>query len=103
MIESTLTPLIHALALQAAIPDPGFAFALLQGKYGFWTSIINLLQGLVLAAGGLGFTVGLAMKASAGHNQDRHALANKLMEGSVVGLFVGLLAVAGYNLLNSWM
>lgn len=100
MIEHTL---FQVLALHGAAPPPGPALALLQGEYGFWTPLIKMLQGLVLAAGGLGFTVGLAVKATAGHNHDRHALANKLMEGSVVGLFVGLLAVAGYNLLNSWM
>lgn len=100
MIDFVLHPLLVATPIAANLPG----LALLQGgSYGFWGPLISMLQGLVLAAGGLGFTVGLATKATAGHNQERHALANRLMEGSVVGLFVGLLAVAGYNLLNSWM
>lgn len=75
----------------------------LQGPYGFWTPLVDLLKGLVLAAGGVGIVVGLAVKATAAGNQDRQALGNRLIEGAIAGLFVGLLAVAIYELMEAWI
>lgn len=77
------------------------ALMLLQssGEYGAWATIIAILRGLVVAAGGVGFTAGLAVKAVAGGNTDRQELGNRLMGGALVGLFLGLSAEPIYRII----
>ena len=76
--------------------------ALQVGGYGPWGTVIDVLRGLLIAAGGLGFVVGMAVKGAAAGNADRQELGNRLMEGAIVGLFVGLLGEAIYNLIVGW-
>jgi hypothetical protein len=76
--------------------------ALLQGGYGPWGTLIGLLQGLVIAAGGVGFVVGLAVKSLAGPREGAQALGNRILEGSIAGLLIGLSAEPIYNLFVGW-
>lgn len=80
------------------------ALALLQGGggYGPWATIIGILRGLLIGAGGLGIVVGLGVKASAMGNADRQEFGNRVIERAVVGLFIGLLADPIYNLIVQW-
>jgi hypothetical protein len=89
---------VHATLSNAAIP----MVALQAGGYGPWGTIIDILRGLLIAAGGLGFVLGMAVKGAAAGNADRQELGNRLMEGAIVGLFVGLLGEAVYNLILGW-
>ena len=76
---------------------------LLQGDgYGPWGTLIGLLQGLLVAAGGVGFVTGLAVKSLAGPRDAAQALGNRILEGSVVGLLVGLSAEPIYDLFVGW-
>ena len=89
---------VHATLSNAAMP-----MAILQaGGYGPWGTVIDVLRGLLIAAGGLGFVLGMAVKGAAAGNADRQELGNRLMEGAIVGLFVGLLGEAIYNLIVGW-
>jgi hypothetical protein len=89
---------VHATLSNAAMP----IVALQVGGYGPWGTVIDVLRGLLIAAGGLGFVVGMAVKGAAAGNADRQELGNRLMEGAIVGLFVGLLGEAIYNLIVGW-
>jgi hypothetical protein len=89
---------VHAALSNAAMP----LVALQVGGYGPWGTIIDTLRGLLIAAGGLGFVLGMAVKGAAAGNADRQELGNRLMEGAIVGLFVGLLGEAIYNLIVGW-
>jgi hypothetical protein len=89
---------VHATLLNDALP----LVALQVGEYGPWGTIIDILRGLLIAAGGLGFVLGMAVKGAAAGNADRQELGNRLMEGAIVGLFVGLLGEAIYNLIVGW-
>jgi hypothetical protein len=89
---------VHAMLSNDALP-----MAILQtGGYGPWGTVIDVLRGLLIAAGGLGFVLGMAVKGAAAGNADRQELGNRLMEGAIVGLFVGLLGEAIYNLIVGW-
>lgn len=70
---------------------------------GAWDPIIDLLQGVLLACGGLGVLLGVALKAVAGTDEGRHAMSHKLMAAAGVGLMFGLLSRDIYNLIFSWM
>lgn len=72
------------------------------GGYGPWGMIIGVLRGLLIAAGGLGFVVGIAIKGVAGGNADRQELGNKIIEGSIAGLVFGLLGESIYNHIVEW-
>jgi hypothetical protein len=88
----------HATLSNAAMP----IVALQTGEYGPWGTIIDILRGLLIAAGGLGFVLGMAVKGAAAGNAERQELGNRLMEGAIVGLFAGLLGEAIYNLIVGW-
>lgn len=97
-ILATTADALHVLPA-ALIP----AVAILQQTdYGFWTTIIELLRGLVIVSGSVGFLIGMAVKANAGPNADGQALGSKIVQGSVTGIFVGLLAEPIYNLFIAW-
>lgn len=85
-----------------ALLSEHWALALQGGGYGPWATIIAVLRGLLIAAGGLGLVVGMAVKGAAAGNADRQELGNRLMEGAIVGLFVGLLGETIYDLIVGW-
>lgn len=96
---------LHAIvAIPAVTQGASATLALLQGGggYGPWGTIIGLLRSLIVAAGGLGIVVGLAVKSMAMGNSERQELGNRVMERAVVGLLIGLLAGPIYNLIVSW-
>ncbi len=59
---------------------------------GAWSGIIDTLQGILVACGGLGIAVGLLLKATAAHDESKHGLSHTIMGGAVTGLLIGLLA-----------
>ena len=59
---------------------------------GAWSGIIDTLQGILVACGGLGIAVGLLLKATAAHDESKHSLSHTIMGGAVTGLLIGLLA-----------
>lgn len=59
---------------------------------GAWSPIIETLQGILVACGGLGVAVGLCLKATAAHDEGRHGLSHTIIASSLAGLLVGLLA-----------
>ena len=90
-------------AVHATLSNDALPMAILQAEgYGPWGTVIDVLRGLLIAAGGLGFVLGMAVKGAAAGNADRQELGNRLMEGAIVGLFVGLLGEAIYNLIVGW-
>jgi hypothetical protein len=90
-------------AVHAALSNAPIPIGVLQvGGYGPWGTVIDILRGLLIAAGSLGLVLGMAVKGAAAGNADRQELGNRLMEGAIVGLFVGLLGEAIYNLIVGW-
>ena len=90
-------------AVHATLSNDALPMVILQAEvYGPWGTVIDVLRGLLIAAGGLGFVLGMAVKGAAAGNADRQELGNRLMEGAIVGLFVGLLGEAIYNLIVGW-
>lgn len=81
--------------------SPAVAF-LKEGGYGPWGALIGLLQGLLIVAGGVGFVTGLAVKSLAGPRDGAQALGNRILEGSVAGLIIGLSAEPIYDLFVGW-
>lgn len=73
-----------------------------QDAYGPWTTIINLLRGLLVVAGGLGFLVGLAVKSAAPTNSEAQETGNRMVLGALVGLAFGLLGAPLYDLIVEW-
>ena len=59
---------------------------------GAWQPIIQTLQGILVACGGLGVAVGLCLKAAAAHDESKHGLSHTIIGSSVTGLLIGLLA-----------
>ena len=91
--------LLATVAQAGSLPS----LALLQsGDYGPWGTIIGILQGLVVGAGGLGIVVGLGVKASAMGNSERQEFGNRMLERAVVGVLLGLPSVPLYNLIVQW-
>ena len=90
-------------AVYASLSNATIPIGVLQvGGYGPWGTVIDILRSLLIAAGGLGLVLGMAVKGAAAGNADRQELGNRLMEGAIVGLFVGLLGEAIYNLIVGW-
>ena len=59
---------------------------------GAWSPIIQTLQGILVACGGLGVAIGLLIKAGAAHDESKHSLSHTIIGGAVSGLLIGLLA-----------
>jgi hypothetical protein len=57
-----------------------------------WAPIIAVLKGLLVAAAGLGLTVGVIYKLMDDDDSGKHSWTNKVMGASAFGLFLGLLA-----------
>lgn len=68
-----------------------------------WDPIINLLQGVLAAAGGLGLLIGVALKAVAGPDENKHAMSHKLIGASLGGVAIAAMAQDIYNLIFSWI
>ncbi len=95
--------LLIALTAAAALePAPGFLLLQAGGRYGFWEPIINILQGVGLAAAGVGLILAILVKGAAGVNSDRHALAAGLAERVFAGLFLVLLGWFIYDRIVEW-
>ena len=93
MIEVIAAQAGTILTLALSAPDQG---------YGPWGTIVNILQGLIIGAGGLGIVVGIAVKAVAIGNADRQELGNRILERAIFGTFLGFLAGPLYNLIVQW-
>lgn len=57
-----------------------------------WAPMIGLLKGLLVAAAGLGMTVGVIYKLMDDDDSGKHSWTNAVMGASAFGLFIGLLA-----------
>lgn len=69
---------------------------------GGWGGIRTTLQGLLLPASALMFTVGLFVYGTAAGNQERIGLGGKIMGGALAGLVIGLFALGLDVLLQGW-
>jgi hypothetical protein len=79
------------------------ALALAQeGGYGFWGPLISTLQGIGLAASGVGLVVAILIKGAAGSNAERHGLAAEVAQRVFAGLFVILLGTIIYGRIVEW-
>ena len=72
------------------------------GEYGFWGPLISTLQGVGLAASGVGLVVAILIKGAAGQNSERHGLAAAVAERVFAGLFVILLGTIIYGRIVEW-
>ncbi len=72
------------------------------GGYGFWGPLISTLQGIGLAASGVGFVVAILVKGAAGTNAERHGLAAEVAQRVFAGLFVILLGTIIYGKFVEW-
>lgn len=98
---------VLGLAAGAGHTSPGLALLFqaggaATGDYGPWSAIISILQGLLLAAGGLGVVVGLAVKSAAPINSEAQEAGNRILAGSIVGFMFGALGVPLYDLIVGW-
>lgn len=86
------------------LSQPAIVVAALQeaNQWGFWAPLVAVLRGLIIAAGGVGVILGLAIKATAGPREDGQTLGNRVLEGALVGLLVGLLSQPFYDLIVAW-
>lgn len=92
------------LALAVFPVEPAHPLLLLQAgsRYGFWGPVIGILQGVGLAASGVGLVVAILIKGAAGANSDRHALAAGVAERAFAGLFLVLLGWFVYDRIVAW-
>lgn len=96
MLESFKLSSVHEEELAS------LALVAQQSAYGPWTTIINLLRGLLVVAGGLGFLMGLAVKSAAPTNSEAQETGNRMVLGALVGLAFGLLGAPLYDLIVEW-
>lgn len=71
-------------------------------RYGFWGPVIDILQGVGLAASGVGLVVAILIKGAAGVNSERHALAADIAERAFTGMFLVLLGWFVYDRIVAW-
>ena len=74
----------------------------LQSDYGFWSPVISALQGIGMAASGVGLTVAILMKGAAATNSDRHAQAARVAQNVFAGLFLIMLGWVIYDRIVAW-
>lgn len=74
----------------------------LAADYGAFSAIISLLQGLMLSLSVLGILVAGAIKATAGPNEEKHALAHKMAGACIGGLLLTTFAPDLYDLVFGW-
>ena len=105
MVHGLTLTIVLTTALQgAAVNALTYLTVLLaqSDSYGFWGPIISILRGVGLAASGVGLIVAILVKGAAGTNKDRHALAAKVAEGVLAGLFIVLLGWFIYDRMVEW-
>lgn len=73
----------------------------LQG-YGAFDALIGPLRALMGVLSVLGFLLGCAIKALAGPDEDKHALAHKMIGACLAGLVFVTLAPDLYDLMFGW-
>lgn len=73
-----------------------------EGGYGFWGPLISTLQGIGLAASGVGLVIAILIKGAAGSNAERHGLAAEVAQRVFAGLFVILLGTVIYGRMVEW-
>ncbi len=85
-------------------PQAAAHLALLaQAGGGVWGPLVSTLQTVLTSCGGLGLLIALAIKATAGSDETKHAFSHRLMGACGGGLMIGLLAGEIFDLLDSWM
>lgn len=94
LYESSITAFVQALSAVLTLAQ--------AGEYGFWEPLISTLQGIGLAASGVGFVVAILVKGVAGTNAERHGLAAELAQRVFAGLFVILLGTIIYGKFVEW-
>lgn len=57
-----------------------------------WSPIIGWLKGILVAAAGLGLTIGVIYKLMDDDDSGKHSWTNAVMGASAFGLFLGILA-----------
>lgn len=71
-----------------------------QGRFGPWTGIINLLLGLLTAAGGIGIASGIGLLATAAGRESQIETGKKVLEGSFGGFLIGTMAIPVYEVVT---
>jgi hypothetical protein len=94
LYEPLIVALVRAMSAVSALAQ--------GGEYGFWAPLISALQGIGLAASGVGLVVAILIKGAAGQNSERHGLAATLAERVFAGLFVILLGTIIYGRIVEW-
>lgn len=84
-----------------AVTEASLEILILAQQYGPFTGLITLLKGLIIGAGGIGALIGLGFISVAGPNSDLHERGVKILGGSLLGVFVGLLASPIYGLFST--
>lgn len=77
--------------------------ALLAQAGGVWDPLVSTLQTVLTSCRGLGLLIALAIKATAGSDETKHAFSHRLMGACGGGLMIGLLAGEIFDLMDSWM
>lgn len=104
-IALTVSLAVSLLFLVGLI-DPSLAYAEPKGSGyggGLWSSLINVVTGILTSCGALGLTVGLALKAVAGSDEYKHSFSHRLMGSSAMGLMIGLMAVDITTMMLGWV
>lgn len=71
-----------------------------QGRFGPWTGLINLLLGLLSAAGGIGIASGIGLLATAAGRESQIEVGKKVLEGSFGGFLIGTMAIPVYEVVT---
>lgn len=71
-----------------------------QGRFGPWTGLINLLLGLLSAAGGIGIASGIGLLATAGGRESQIEVGKKVLEGSFGGFLIGTMSIPIYEVIT---
>lgn len=71
-----------------------------QGRFGPWTGLINLLLGLLSAAGGIGIASGIGLLATAGGRESQIEAGKKVLEGSFGGFLIGTMSIPVYEVIT---
>jgi len=89
-----LSPVLFGLIAAVAVAQ--------SDGYGFWGPLIATLQGIGLAASGVGLAIALLVKGAAGTNSERHGLAAEIAGRVFAGLFIILLGTVIYGKFVEW-
>ena len=87
--------MILADAIFLALQDSG------QG-YGEFLKLITYLQAVLYGMTTIGFLVGCAVKAAAGSDEEKHALAHKMIGTCITAAIFVYMAPGLYDLMFGW-